>query len=79
MLPRIIKRLREKHDYSQEYMAHCLSISQPAYSKIEKGKTNISVSLLFEIAFILEEDPIAILAEAFPDQQFAHSTKKLVS
>jgi len=41
-------------NYSQEYMAFMLDISQAAYSNIESGKTEISVRRLMEIAEILK-------------------------
>ena len=41
-------------NYSQEYMAFMLDISQAAYSNIESGKTEISVRRLMEIADILK-------------------------
>ena len=49
-----IKELRTKKGYSHEYMAHQLNMSQPAYSKIEKNETVLSVDRLFKIAEILE-------------------------
>ena len=41
-------------NYSQEYMAFELDISQPAYSKIERGETRLSIDRVYEIAEILE-------------------------
>lgn len=39
--------------YSQEYVANELGISQNAYSKLESGKTEISVKRVYEIALVL--------------------------
>ena len=39
--------------YKQEYMAEEMGITQPAYSKIERGETDITVSQLRKIATIL--------------------------
>ncbi len=53
----IIKNIRFerlKKEYSQEVMASLLNISQNAYSKIENGKTTLTVKRLQEIALILE-------------------------
>lgn len=49
----IIKKLREGRDFSQEYMAANLNISQAAYSKLESDKTALSIKNLFEICRIL--------------------------
>jgi transcriptional regulator with XRE-family HTH domain len=47
-----IQRLTK--NYSQEYMAFALGISQAAYSKLERGETEISLNRIFEIGEILE-------------------------
>lgn len=49
-----IKKLRELKNYTQQYMAESLGITQAAYSKIEKGKTQLSYIKLEKIANILE-------------------------
>lgn len=49
-----IKDIRKQKGFSHEYMAHHLNMSQPAYSKIEKNETVLSVDRLFKIAEILE-------------------------
>ena len=51
-----IRHKREYRNYTQEYLALKLSISQNAYSKIELGYTKITVERLFQIANILEFD-----------------------
>ena len=48
-----IKRYRLKKNYKQEYLASRLNFSQNAYSKIESGRTNVSLLTLFKIAEIL--------------------------
>ena len=49
-----IKSLREKRNYTQEYMAEQLGITQSSYSKLEQDKSDLPVSRLFKIAEILE-------------------------
>ncbi|PAM91429.1 transcriptional regulator [Flavobacterium sp. IR1] len=49
-----IKSIRELKNYTQEYMADQLGVTQAGYSKIEKGKTVLSFEKLVEIARILE-------------------------
>ncbi|KRD09016.1 XRE family transcriptional regulator [Flavobacterium sp. Root901] len=49
-----IRSIRELKNYTQEYMADQLGVTQAGYSKIEKGKTILSYVKLVEIARILE-------------------------
>lgn len=51
-----IKRLRLEKDYTQDYMAMKLNISQNAYSKLELGRSSLSLERLFQIAAVLETD-----------------------
>ena len=54
MIGNKIKNIRELKNFTQEYMAEKLDISQAAYSKMEKGDTKISQDKLNKIAEILE-------------------------
>jgi len=49
-----IKKLRELHNYTQEYMAIELEMTQAGYSKIETGDTDVPFSRLENIAKILD-------------------------
>ncbi|TWR31099.1 helix-turn-helix transcriptional regulator [Mucilaginibacter pallidiroseus] len=49
-----IRNIREEKNYSQEYMAMRMRISQNAYSKIELSNSKLTVSRLIEIATILD-------------------------
>ncbi|GGM90501.1 hypothetical protein GCM10010967_24420 [Dyadobacter beijingensis] len=51
-----IRKIREYRDYTQEYLAMKLGISQNAYSKIELGYTRITLERLIQIAQILGVD-----------------------
>ena len=51
-----IRNKREQRNYTQEYLAAKLDISQNAYSKIELGYTKITIERLFQIADVLEYD-----------------------
>lgn len=51
-----IKKQREFLNYSQEYVAECLGITQPAYVKIEKGTTKLDFKRLLKLSEILEID-----------------------
>ncbi|MES2809659.1 MAG: helix-turn-helix transcriptional regulator [Bacteroidota bacterium] len=56
-----IRKKRESKNYTQEYLAYKLNISQNAYSKIELGYTKITVERLFQIAEVLEINAIDLL------------------
>ncbi|HVS90391.1 MAG TPA: helix-turn-helix transcriptional regulator [Mucilaginibacter sp.] len=58
-----IRKIREYRNYTQEYLAARLHISQNAYSKIELGQTKITVGRLFQIADILDATPEDIIAK----------------
>lgn len=49
--------------YSQEYMASRMGISQNAYSKLERGETELTVRRFYEIAEILEIPIDSLLTE----------------
>ncbi|QJD95572.1 helix-turn-helix transcriptional regulator [Mucilaginibacter robiniae] len=56
-----IRKLREYRNYTQEYLAMKLDISQNAYSKIELGYTKITLERLYQIANLLNIDPVELL------------------
>lgn len=49
-----IRKIREHRNYTQDYLAAKLAISQNAYSKIELGYSKLTLDRLFQIAIILE-------------------------
>jgi transcriptional regulator with XRE-family HTH domain len=49
-----IKRLREMKNYTQEYMANNLNISQNSYSRIENETVKLTTDRLQKISEILE-------------------------
>jgi transcriptional regulator with XRE-family HTH domain len=53
--------MRELNDFTQEYMAQKLNISPAAYSKMERGGTEIKVTQLEEIAKIFGVDAQTIM------------------
>ncbi|WP_114937138.1 helix-turn-helix domain-containing protein [Mucilaginibacter endophyticus] len=56
-----IRMLRESRNYSQEYMAGKLRISQNTYSKLELGYTALTLERLILIAAILEVSLISLV------------------
>lgn len=51
-----IRKIREYRNYTQDYLAAKMSISQNAYSKIELGYSRITLDRLLQIATVLEVD-----------------------
>ncbi|WP_299821009.1 helix-turn-helix transcriptional regulator [uncultured Pontibacter sp.] len=64
MVIKKIRNIRQQKGYSQEYMAHRLNISQNAYSKIERGFTDVTVKRIYEIAEILEISVFELLPKS---------------
>jgi transcriptional regulator with XRE-family HTH domain len=58
-----IKTEREKQNLTQEYLASELNISQPAYSKIESAKTEVTFHQLIRISRILKVDVLMLIRE----------------
>ncbi len=56
-----IRKLREYRDYTQDYLAAKLNISQNAYSKIELGYSRITLERLFVISNVLEINPADLI------------------
>lgn len=49
-----IKSIRELKNYTQEYVANQLGMTQAGYSKIEKGITSLRLEKLQQLALILD-------------------------
>ena len=56
-----IRKIREYRNYTQDYLAAKLSISQNAYSKIELGYSKITLDRLFQIALILDIEVMQLI------------------
>ncbi len=59
-----IRIIRQRKGVSQHAMAFHLNISQPAYSKMEMGETEIKIARLYEIADILEVSVFDLLPKS---------------
>lgn len=57
-----IRKLRELKGFSQEYMAGRLSVSQRAYSKLERNETKLDWNKITEISSILEIKPMDLVS-----------------
>lgn len=56
-----IRRVREYRNYTQDYVARKIGISQNAYSKLELGFHKLSLERLFQIAEVLAVDCTALI------------------
>jgi transcriptional regulator with XRE-family HTH domain len=61
----IIRKYREMRNYSQEYVAGKMGISQNAYSKIENNITQLTVNHIRQISAILEVSMMDLLRDDF--------------
>jgi transcriptional regulator with XRE-family HTH domain len=57
-----IRKIREYRDYTQDYLAAKLNISQNAYSKIELGYSKVTLERLFLISYVLEVNPADLIS-----------------
>lgn len=72
-----IKGLREKNNYSQEYIGSKLKISQQAYQKIENGITEIKLELLIKLAHLYNISPHELIGNADSEIQEIFNKKNL--
>jgi transcriptional regulator with XRE-family HTH domain len=63
VLGRILARIRERQGLDQTKIAQSLGVSQPTWSRFERGETPMTVSMLSRAAQALGTSPSAILAE----------------
>ncbi len=75
-----IRLQRLQRGLSQENMADLLNLSTTAYGDIERGKTDLTLSRLAQIANVLGISPIILLSdEALPAQVVEEKSDELVS
>ena len=64
-----IRITRLSKNLSQENIASLLNISQPAYQKIECGKTVISAVNIIKLSYILNFDFVGYLKELLREEE----------
>ena len=69
-----IRKIREYRNYTQDYLAMKLGISQNAYSKIELAYTRITLERLIQIEQILEVDSVDLIKGNSDDLVRLHTT-----
>ena len=70
-----IRKIRAEKNYTQDYLAAKLGISQNAYSKIELGYSSITLNRMISIAEILGVD----LVDFLNIENYERSKLKLVN
>lgn len=73
---RNIKRLREQHSVTQEYLAEVAEVQRDTISKIEQNRRNPSFDTLDRIARFFNVAPVDLLGS--PDEQEIHSTTAIL-
>ena len=68
-----IRRIRREKDFSQEYMAEMLNLSQSQYSRLENNESPIDFEKVGKIAIILDVNPFDILE--FSEQSFVNCSQ----
>ena len=66
-----LRLLREFRNYSQEYIAEKLGITQHAYSRIENNLTKLTAERLERLAAILNIPPLELLSDKEPVISFS--------
>jgi transcriptional regulator with XRE-family HTH domain len=61
----VLRKYRELRNYSQDYVARKMGISQNAYSKIENNITQLTVNHVKQISQILEVSMMDLLKDDF--------------
>jgi transcriptional regulator with XRE-family HTH domain len=61
----VIRKYRELRNYTQEYVAKQMNISQNAYSKIENNYTQLTVKHVKDLSRILEVSILDLLKSDF--------------
>lgn len=69
-----IRKVRREKDFSQEYMAEVLGLSQSQYSRIENGESNIDIDKANKIAEILGVNPLDIV-DFYNKQEFINCSQ----
>lgn len=70
---KLIREARMKKDFSQEYLANVLGISQSQYSKLENGDVSFDIQKLGQLLDELELNPLEIIEFSEKQQTFINS------
>lgn len=70
-----IKQLREQKNYTQDYVAEKLGVSQNAYSRLENGQIKLSVEKAEKLSTILEAPIWDIIGSEAPNFHISQNQK----
>lgn len=76
-----IRNMRIFRNYTQDYLAAKLNVSQNAYSKIELGRTKVTVEKLLTIADVLDADACELISDTKvdkPDMDLSNSHPSVI-
>lgn len=76
MIGNKLKTMREYRNYTQEYMACSLGISQNAYSRIELNKSKLDTEMANKIADILKVPLVDLISKENPVITFNNNIDK---
>jgi transcriptional regulator with XRE-family HTH domain len=63
---KVLKILREQNNYSQEYVASILNISQNTYSNLEAGRSKLTVDRVKLLAELYKIEPEYFVSDDLP-------------
>lgn len=70
-----LEELREKEDWKQTYVAHCLNIGQRTYSHYENGTRSIPIETLSALADLYETSVDYLLGRTDVKKSYPKSKK----
>lgn len=73
-----LRKIRNEREYSQEFIAEKLDISQKTYSNIENNRSSISIDLLERISKLYEIEVIELLGVESIDEGVINLNDKLI-
>lgn len=71
---KLIREARIKKEYSQDFVAHYLDISQSKYSRLEKGEIMFDITELSKLIDLLELNPLEVIDFTEKQQVFINSS-----
>lgn len=71
---KVVREARLKKEFSQEYVAHLLNISQSKYSRLEKGEISFDLEEFSKLLDILDLNPLEVLDFTEKQQFFINSS-----
>jgi|SRR5690606_13501468 len=71
---KLVRNARLKKEYSQEYVAQILGVSQSKYSRLEKEETTFDIEELSRLIDLLELNPLEVIDFTEKQQVFINSS-----